>query len=250
MRTTEWVEIVDSTSATIYRFDVSWLVSGWECIYGRGCQGVRTAPAAELAEGCCSYGAHLRDDAERASVEEWANKIPAELWQYGARGRKAGVVVRAGGGQWRTRVIDGACVFLNRPGSAQGQGCALHSWALRDAVSPVGRKPVVCWQLPVRLDYSDDPRGDVVTVGAWTRAHWGAGGADFAWWCTEAPEAYEAATPLYLRAATELKTLLPAKVWRDLREYLDRRLATSQPAPYPVAQPRQRPKRKRQRATD
>ena len=237
---TEWVELIDERTHTTYRFNVSWLLSGWECIYGRGCQGIRTAEAPELAEGCCSYGAHLRDADERDQVEAWAARIPDELWQYASVGRRRGPVVRAGANAWRTRVVDGACVFLNRPGSAQGAGCALHQWAERDKVSAQGRKPTVCWQVPLRLDYEHDDGNEVVTVTAWSRRHWGAGGAEFAWWCTAAPAAFGATTPLYVRASGELSELLPAGIWRAARAHLEARRAAGSVVPFALPLPRRR----------
>ena len=52
----------------------------------------------------------------------------------------------------RTRLVDGACVFLNRPGFPGGTGCALHRMALREGLHPLLTKPDVCWQLPVRRE--------------------------------------------------------------------------------------------------
>ncbi|MGH9296338.1 MAG: hypothetical protein ACRD0B_13480, partial [Acidimicrobiales bacterium] len=55
----EWLSFEDSSEDRTWMVDVSFLESGWCCIYGNGCQGVLTEPAPELAQGCCSYGAHL-----------------------------------------------------------------------------------------------------------------------------------------------------------------------------------------------
>ena len=51
------------------------------------------------------------------------------------------------------RVVDGACIFLNRPGFAGGAGCALHLAALAADESPIDWKPSVCWQLPIKVDW-------------------------------------------------------------------------------------------------
>ena len=58
----EWVSFEDPDEQRTWRFDVTFLLSHWECIYGRGCQGVLTGPAPEMEQGCCSYGAHFTDD--------------------------------------------------------------------------------------------------------------------------------------------------------------------------------------------
>ena len=47
----------------------------WTCIFGDGCQGVLTGPAPELVQGCCSYGAHFTDKADRRRVERLAKKL-------------------------------------------------------------------------------------------------------------------------------------------------------------------------------
>ncbi len=68
--------------------------------------------------------------------------------------------------------MDGACVFLNRPGFAGGAGCALHSLALRTGRHPLATKPDVCWQLPVRRvqEWSKRADGSRVLVSTITLA--------------------------------------------------------------------------------
>ena len=57
-------------------------------------------------------------------------------------------------------------------------------------------KPDVCWQLPLRSEDTVHPDASVTSVvGEWDRVHWGHGGEEFAWWCTEAPEAFRGGTP-------------------------------------------------------
>src|SRR5581483_6297011 len=93
---------------------------------------------------------------------------------------------------------DGACIFLNRPGFARGSGCALHSAALAHGERPMDWKPDVCWQLPLRREDQSDSAGHVTSiVTQWDRRHWGDGGAEFAWWCTEAPEAFTGTVAVY-----------------------------------------------------
>src|SRR6202035_3690882 len=67
--THEWVSFEDPDEARTWVFDVTFLLSRWQCIYGRGCQGVLTGPAEELVQGCCSYGAHFTDDQDVARVK-------------------------------------------------------------------------------------------------------------------------------------------------------------------------------------
>ncbi len=47
----EWVSFEDPEEARTWVFDVTFLLSRWQCIFGRGCQGVLTGPAEELVAG-------------------------------------------------------------------------------------------------------------------------------------------------------------------------------------------------------
>src|SRR5699024_3848404 len=125
-------------------------------------------------------------------VERAAATLDDSEWQYAAVARKRGgpTRTRPGGGSM-TRIADGACIFLNRPGFATGPGCAFHFAAEKRGVSFLDYKPEVCWQLPLRRDDVADDHGHVTsTVREWKRRDWGAGGEEFHWWCTESPEAF------------------------------------------------------------
>jgi uncharacterized membrane protein YgcG len=210
-------------------FDVTFLLSGWNCIYRAGCQGVLTGPAPELEQGCCSYGAHFTDSDDQARVVAAAARLTAEQWQFRNRGRRGGTMRTDAEGASVTRLVDGACIFLNRPGFPLpgGAGCALHRAALEAGQRPMDWKPDVCWQLPLRRQDSTDEWGHVTsTVTQWDRRHWGDGGGEFHWWCTEAPEAFGAATPVYRSLADELIGLCGATVYQQVAGYLDSRSGT------------------------
>ena len=64
----EWVSFEDPDEERTWVFDLTFLTSPWTCIYGNGCQGVLTGPAADLAQGCCSYGAHFVDEEDEANT--------------------------------------------------------------------------------------------------------------------------------------------------------------------------------------
>ncbi|HUZ82769.1 MAG TPA: hypothetical protein VMU73_11045, partial [Gaiellaceae bacterium] len=136
----EWMSFEDPEEDRTWVIDTTFLASGWECIYGRGCQGVLTGPAPELEHGCCSYGAHFSDEKDVRRVEKAARKLTAEQWQFRSRARKAGITTTKGK-EIVTRLVDDACIFLNRPGFPGGAGCALHRAALESGVSPVSLKP-------------------------------------------------------------------------------------------------------------
>jgi hypothetical protein len=136
-----------------------------------------------------------------------------------------------------TRVVDGACIFLNRPGFPGGAGCALHRAAIERSQPPMTLKPDVCWQLPLRREDTTEASGRVTSrVVQWDRSHWGEGGLEFHWWCTEAPEAFGARSPVYRHMRDELRAMVGPVVYRMLAAYLDAR-ATPVPAGRPVALP-------------
>ena len=232
----EWVSFDDDEENRTWVFDVTFLLSGWTCIFGRGCQGVLTAPAPELVQGCCSYGAHFTDADDVARVEAAAATLESSQWQFRRQGRSRGVWRTTRQGEMVTRLVNGACVFLNRPGFDGGAGCALHRAALDRQERPMDLKPEVCWQLPLRRE--DHPDGDghvTTTLSEWGRRNWGGGGAEFHWWCTEAPEAFVGAEPVYVTMADELEAMVGAAIHRRLTAWLDERRAA--PAAIPLPHP-------------
>jgi hypothetical protein len=236
----EWVSFEDPDEQRTWLFDVTFLESNWTCIYGHGCQGVLTGPAEDLVQGCCSYGAHFTDDDDARRVARAAKTLTAEQWQFKDRG-KGGVVRTTKTGEKTTKHVKGACIFLNRPGFARGPGCALHVAAMDRGESHVELKPDVCWQLPLRRDDEVLDDGHVITrVTQWERRNWGKGGADFHWWCTEAPEAYVGQTRVVDSMRDELTAMAGRKVVDRLAAYLDDRAARlsvtdAVPLPHPIA---------------
>ena len=73
---------------------------------------------------------------------EHAERLTPEQWQFHDVGhRKAGPTKVNKAGEIKTRLVDGACIFLNRPGFEGGIGCALHSAALEAGERPLDWKP-------------------------------------------------------------------------------------------------------------
>ncbi len=233
----EWVSFEDPDEERTWVFDVTFLTSNWSCIYGQGCPGVLTGPAPELEHGCCSYGAHFVDKADLRRVERIARTLTPEEWQFHAKGQK-GIAKKNAHGETITRLVDDACIFLNRPGFGAGAGCALHQVALRRGRPPLELKPDVCWQLPLRREDEVAEDGHVTsTVRQWDRRHWGEGGAEFHWWCTESPEAFVGTRPVVTEMAAELTELVGAGIYRRLVAYLkdrEARRTTGQPLPHPA----------------
>ncbi|MEO5679451.1 MAG: hypothetical protein ABIS47_07270 [Acidimicrobiales bacterium] len=228
----------DPDEARTWVFDVTFLLSGWSCIFGRGCQGVLTGPAEDLVQGCCSYGAHFVDDGDEADVAAAAERLTADQWQHRAKGRRGGTVVTDEAGDRVTRQVDGACIYLNRPGFSRGPGCALHVGALDAGERPLDWKPDVCWQLPLRRE--DEVAGEHVTstVRQWDRSHWGEGGAEFHWWCTESADAFVSAHPVYVALRDELVELTSADAYALVAAHCGARLAHAKPLPHPATRKR------------
>ncbi|PZS25704.1 MAG: hypothetical protein DLM59_19755 [Pseudonocardiales bacterium] len=242
----EWVEFADPGDAEhVIRADLTWLLSSWTCIFGRGCHGIdKNRPD----DGCCSHGAFFTDGDDEKRTKKAAAALTPDRWQHSKKARKGGVVTTDeldGKPAKRTRTVDGACIFLNRPGFEGGEGCALHALALHTGKHPLETKPDVCWQLPIRRaqDWVKRPDGTEVlvsTVTEFDRRGWGEGGQDLHWWCTSSPEAHVAKERLYQSYAPELTALIGAAAYAELARLCTARSRRGMIAPHPatVAAPR------------
>jgi hypothetical protein len=55
----EWIEFTDPGNPEhVIRADLTWLLSRWTCVFGKGCHGIAEGRA---ADGCCSHGAFFTD---------------------------------------------------------------------------------------------------------------------------------------------------------------------------------------------
>jgi len=135
-----WVEFPDpADEEQAFRCDLTWLTSSWTCIFGSGCQGIY---AGRPDDGCCTLGAHFADADDEQRVAGFVAELTAEDWQHRRAGRRRWVETDEEG-ERKTRVYNGACIFLNRPGFEGGMGCALHRHALRTGHTIVETKPDV-----------------------------------------------------------------------------------------------------------
>jgi hypothetical protein len=216
--TEPFVEVQDGR--VTWRFHAGFLRSNWTCTFGRGCLGILDRPAPELEQGCCSVGADLGDEDEARLVSALAAMLAPEIFQHHGEAASGGIFKDER--RDATRVVDGACIFLNRPGFAGGGGCALHLAAVASGEPPRDWKPSVCWQLPLRVDWEPGAGEgeEVATVRPWSRRDWGDEGEHMAWCCTEGTLAYVGDRPVVESLAGELEALTGTEVYVELRRRL------------------------------
>ncbi|MFT3901059.1 MAG: hypothetical protein QM728_12570 [Gordonia sp. (in: high G+C Gram-positive bacteria)] len=243
----EWYEFADPDDPEHWvRADLTWLCSHWTCVFGTpACHGIIEG---RPDDGCCSHGAYLSDADDRARLEASVAMLGPDDWQLRDIGGGGDPLGPNGylvededddGPALKTRVHDGACVFLNRPGFAKGAGCALHGMALRRGLEPLTVKPDVCWQLPVRRtqEWEDRPDGTQIlvdTITEYDRRGWGEGGHDLAWYCSGSPEAHVGAKQVWESYAPELTELIGASAYAVLADACRRRSALGLLAVHPA----------------
>ncbi|MPZ97246.1 MAG: hypothetical protein GEU96_20610 [Propionibacteriales bacterium] len=238
-----WVEFADpADAAQTYRCDLTWLTSRWACIFGSGCAGIY---ADRPDDGCCTLGAHFSDKGDEKRVKKFVKLLGKDDWQYRKEGRRDGWVETDEDGERKTRTVDGACIFHNRPGFAGGRGCALHGYALKHGLHPLETKPDVCWQLPIRRTFRDVELADgstysEVTITEYDRRGWGPGGHDLDWYCSGNTEAHVAQDPVYVSYEPELVEMMGRAAYDVLSAHcLDHLTSRSKLAVHP-ADPRPR----------
>ena len=235
----EWVSLTDPNNPhDRYVFDVSFMLSSYTCIYGRGCPGIGSTPSSEV--GCCALGAHYVDEEDRERVEAMVDVLGAAFMQNYGDAQRRGVTARMPDGEYRTRVRNGACIFLNRQEWPTGSGCAMHHYAMARGEHHMTYKPEVCWIVPLRREIAtgiaDDGQEDITTtITSYDRGAWGPGGAEFPWWCTESPDAHIGTQPVYVSMEHELRTMSSDAVYEELSAYLgERRVRARKPLPFRV----------------
>ncbi|PID53270.1 MAG: hypothetical protein CSA58_12500 [Micrococcales bacterium] len=228
-----WVEFAAPSTAPgdapdeVFRADLTWLTSAWTCIFGRGCPGIRNG---RPTDGCCTMGAHYSEDADEQRVAGWAQKLDETSWQRIRKSRRKGWSEADADGDRKTRVVDGACIFLNDPDFPGGGGCALHHLADRHQVPYTETKPDVCWQLPIRRTYRTVTRDDgstyqETTIAEYDRRGWGPGGLDLDWYCTGNPQAHVGTEPVFRSLKDELIELIGEDAYAELARLCEQAMA-------------------------
>lgn len=228
MLTRETVTFRDANGWS-WEFDLTFMLSNYRCIWGRGCPDTRLQ---HTARGCCVEGVEIyqgggdrpgREDLKK--IRQRVKQLTDEDWQ------NRRVALRRGGrdpwGKARfsrdsvhTRLYRGACIFHNRVDHPAGAGCAFHVAALRRDENPIDWKPRICWQVPLFFDV--DHEAKTTTVRACRTVDWGAEGV-LDWWCTEHPDAFSADQPVYVTMEAELRRVCGAAVYDELAAYCQAR---------------------------
>ena len=139
-----------------------------------------------------------------------------------------------------TRLVAGACVFLNRPGFAgRARLRPAPCGPATGASGPWTSSPTSAGSCPCAEDPAGRGRRHITSHDLeWHRADWGEGGEEFHWWCTEAPEAFTAARPVYRSLEVELRAMVGNATYEAIAAYLDgRRDGTTGVAPHPAVAP-------------
>lgn len=236
----EWLSFEDPTEHRTWLFDVTFLTSDWRCIYGEGCPGIEEEPAPEAALGCCSHGAYLSDEDDLRHVRDCIEQLDDSLWQHrGVAASLGGALWQDDEGWWRTRVVDGACIFQNRPDHLGGPGCAFHHLAMATGRPHLEVKPEICWQAPLRREDHETVTGHIYTmVREWHRRDWGGEETDVWWWCTDDELAHVGHRPVYLEMAAELSAICGPEIYGWIKAELDERLDRTQLLPHPTVRRR------------
>lgn len=247
----EWFEFVHPEDPNhIFSIDLTWLESTWSCRFGTPeCKGIdETRPAL----GCCIHGAYIADEEDRDTVFAAVKAMDPQFWQlrpaetdaffaaddptwlepwleWDEEGTEALDPDEDEGPHIKTKVVDGACIFANRPGHPTGPGCALHQWAMAEGRDIVGSKPEVCWQVPFSREDAWEERTDGqeilrTTIGEYHRRQWGGGGEDFDWWCTAAPACHTGATPVWQSMKDELIGLIGEEPYGVVAKHCEKRM--------------------------
>lgn len=230
-----------------YVLDIPALTSNYQCIYGRGCQGVTPfdgegpgehLPADRSVTGCCrtspSY-ALARAEVGEQDPAEVDSPLRVQPFVEALQPDEAQHYDRIASGDWfwekqddkgvwaaRHTKVGGNCIFLNTEMANGKTGCALYHVAGRLGLDPKQTRPFVCHSAPAdAFDIGDTNTGDGARILVTLRPPWYGWFAPEGYFCTKDPAAFSAAEPVFRRMESEYTSLLGAEVYARLREVLD-----------------------------
>lgn len=223
----DWFEFPNPENPSqLFKCDLTWLTSYWNCTFGRGCKGIDK----NLADhGCCSDGAYYYSTDDEKRVTKAAKRLTKDIWQnynIARKGKKFTITELGLDKDRKTKKVNQTCIFFNEKSfSEEYFGCALHHLANKENIHYVETKPDICWQLPLRRSWETRSVGDekveVTVIGEYTRQAWGAGGEDLDWYCTSNTEAHNADVPVYISQKTELIAMMNERAYQVLKDKCD-----------------------------
>ena len=232
-------------------FDLTFMLSNYRCIWGRGCPDTRLQ---RTARGCCVDGVEIyRGDGDTPGSEDLkkirgrVRQLTDEDWQ-----NRRTALARGGRDPWgkarfkrdsvHTRLNQGACIFHNRVDHPGGAGCAFHVAALRRGENPVDWKPRICWQVPLFFDIDEKTKTTMVRACRTVDCGYGI----LEWWCTEHQDAFSADQPVYMTMEAELRARVRRRCLRRAGRLLPgaplRRATQADAAPDDPQRPPSRPR--------
>jgi hypothetical protein len=197
----QWHEVV-SPGGERWLINLPWLLSGYECIWGRGCEGTfnKSYPGSE-SSGCCGNGVCVTKP-DRIQIKKKLAQMEPWEWQEHGKYRRLFDWQRQESIQTRMKKQPNGsrhtCIFHNDDDHAS-PGCAFHGAALRRDESPLDWKPEACITVPFKVMYDETLEATILTIIDSGR-DWN--GID--WWCGDDPKAWLSSTPVYRRMADEL----------------------------------------------
>ncbi len=251
----DWLEFNDPASDMRFSVNLTFLMSNWECIYGRGCPGHFGVTDRYVIPdiGCCSDGFYTQGPDDLQAVEDAVKRLTPADWDQRNREyvEKMGSwgVSRMGGDQMKSRVFEGGCVFANRSGGSTGKpGCAFLAYASRHGEEVSDAKvhgheshttfmPQICHEAPVRFDLDDDDEPTHMTITAWDADRWFVEDPPesnddwMMWWCVDKPEAYIAETPVYVRMKDTLINRMGQAAYDEMARLIEVKQPKVDPMP-------------------
>lgn len=240
----EWLEFADPDDPDeFFRIDLTFFLSHYNCIYGRGCPSIKLQKTEDESVGCCSQGASFCSQEDYENVADQVEKLTYADCANLDHVNEHGWFVRAPSGYARNlRKLGNKCIFANPVPTEPGDppmGCSFHHLADRLGVSFVKTKPETCWKVPMFFDEQLTTSGNTVTIiGAMTRAEWGgslpqdwdddsdvARSSYLGWWCMDTPDAYNGDRPYYQTNKEELTEVMGAAAY----EYMCKLIAEYSP---------------------
>ena len=189
----EWFSFEDPNEDRTWMFDVTFLLSNWTCIWGAGCQGVLTGPAAGAQPGVLLVRRALPRQRRLQAGDPLRQAAHARAVAVPRRREEAGRVRDPPEERRLAHPARGRRVHLPEPPGLRGRRGlrAPHRRASRPASASSTGSPRSAGSCPIRQVDSTDENGHVTsTVREWKRRDWGEGGFEFHWWCTDAPDAF------------------------------------------------------------